>query len=268
MPLLVEPRRHGEERQLGRTRRRNLVNERSKRQGRGNLVLPQALEVGIPPPARKYLSMEASTIEFRRRGRVRQWLSGDAPPSRATQLFLFISALLCGAALSGLLFAGIWRHTAGEVARTRDAQVGDHRALVAARRELTALKGKLGREQELQAAARRAATSSSAALAETRRALAKARRTLAGTRAADAAARRALSAQLQALVAAAGTVEKQATTLRSELNALESYAGAPGAAGIDAGYVASQARYLIASAANAVSAAGDVVARAQALSAG
>src|SRR5580765_5276531 len=107
--------------------------------------------------------MEASTMEFGRRGRLRHWLRGDGPPTRGAQLFLFVSALLCGAALSGLLFAGIWRHTAGEVARTRDAQVGDHRALVTARREVTTLKGKLGREQQLLAAARHASASSSAA---------------------------------------------------------------------------------------------------------
>src|SRR4051794_23857238 len=100
--------------------------------------------------------MDVSGVDWGRRSRVRQWLSGDAPPSRGAQIFLFVSALLCGAALSGLLFAGIWRHTAGEAARTRAAQLDDHQALLASRREASTLRTKLRHEQALLAGVNRA----------------------------------------------------------------------------------------------------------------
>jgi hypothetical protein len=212
--------------------------------------------------------MEASTMELARRGRVRQWLSADGPASRGTQLFLFVSALLCGAALSALLFVGVWRHTAGEAARTRDAQVGEHRALVATRHELAALRTRFRNDVTLLAKARRANADAVAALAQTRHALTRAQHTLVATRSADTAARSALTARAQALAAAAASLVRQTTTLRSELGALESYASAPGATGVDPGYIASQAHYLLAAASSAVSSAEDLSGRAQALGAG
>ena len=214
-------------------------------------------------------------MELARRGRVRQWLSADGPASRGTQLFLFVSALLCGAALAALLFVGVWRHTAGEAARTRDAQVGEHRALVATRQELAALRTRFRNDQALLAKARRAHADAAAALEETRNTLTKAQhalttaqRALVTTRSADTAARRALTGRAEALAAAAGSLVRQTTTLRSELGALETYALAPGATGVDPGYIASQARYLLAAASSAVSSAEDLSGRAQALGAG
>lgn len=219
--------------------------------------------------------MEASTIALPPRSRVRRWLRGDGPPSRGAQLFLFVSALLCGAAVSGLLFAGIWRHTAGEAARNHSAQLGDHRALIAAKHDISGLKTRLARNQQLLAQARSAGAALTAqiadtkgALEKTRRTLVQARHTLAKANAARTAARTALHSRLQALTAAANGLVRQTATIRSELNALESYASAPGPAGVDPGYVASQTHYLIASATSAASAAGELVRQAQALSAG
>src|SRR5262249_34866401 len=128
--------------------------------------------------------MEASTIEFGRRGRLRHWLRGDGPPSRGAQLFLFVSALLCGAALSGLLYAGLCRHPACEVARPRNAQVGDHRALVASKQALAALRVKYRREQALLASAQSARLGTAKALAQSRTALADVRHAAARTSAA------------------------------------------------------------------------------------
>jgi hypothetical protein len=209
--------------------------------------------------------MEASTIQFGRRARLRHWLRGDGPSSRGAQLFLFVSALLCGAAVSGLLFAGIWRHTAGEVARTRDAQLGDHRALVAAKQALAALQVKAYHEHALLGSAESSRLRAAGALADSRRALARIRRAAAKTDAAAAAERRSLSVQSQELLASASVLARLTTTIRSELNALETYARSPGGTGVDAGYVASQASYLVTSAESAASAADELVRRAQAL---
>ncbi len=205
--------------------------------------------------------MEASTIELGRLGGLRHWLRGDGPPTRGAQLFLFVSALLCGAALSGLLFAGIWRHTAGEVARTRDAQRGDHRALIASKQALAALRVKYRRQEALLASAESARLQASKTLAQSRAALAQVRHAAATT----AAERRSLSEQAQELLASAGALARQTATIRSELDALETYVQSPGGTGVDAGYVASQARYLVTAAAAGASAADELVRRAQAL---
>ena len=209
--------------------------------------------------------MEASTTEFGRRGRLREWLRGDGPSSRGAQLFLFVSALLCGAALSGLLFAGIWRHTAGEVARTRNAQLGDHRALVASKEELSALRVKFRHEQALLTSAESARRRAAKALAQSRTALADVRHAAANTAVATAAERQSLSSQAQELLASASALARQTTTIRSELSALETYAQSPGGTGVDAGYVASQAHYLVTAAESSASAAAELVRRAQAL---
>src|SRR5580765_5639916 len=91
----------------------------------------------------------ATDFQLARHGRLRQWLGGDGPASKGAQLFMFVSALLCGAALAGLLFVGVWRHTAGEAARTRAAQQNDQQALHASRRTVEALNARLSREKAL-----------------------------------------------------------------------------------------------------------------------
>ena len=70
-------------------------------------------------------------------------------------------------------------------------------------------------------------------------------------------------ARLQDLVETAAALARQTATIESELKALEAYTRHPGAAGVDAGYLATQARYLIRSAAAAAAAAATLAQRTQ-----
>ena len=211
----------------------------------------------------------ATGIDLARRDRVRDWLRGDAPASKGAQAFMFVSAMLCGAALAGLLFVGVWRHTAGEAASSKAAQQSDHLALQASHRAVAALSAKLAREQAMLARANRAGAATTSALADARDTLARARgelvqarAALARTKAAGAAALNSAKTRASNLGADANTIARATATLRSELTALETYAQNPGPTGIDPGYLANQVRYLEASAAAAASAASDLARRA------
>jgi hypothetical protein len=204
----------------------------------------------------------ATGFHLARRGRVRDWLRGDAPASKGAQAFMFVSALLCGAALSGLLFVGVWRHTAGEAASSKAAQRTDHRALAISRRTIASLTAKLEHEQARLAKSRSAGAATTAALARARRSLAQAETVLAHTKASDAAALDSANARAAGLGTDATAIARATATLRSELTALETYAQNPGSTGIDPGYLANQVRYLEASAAAAASAAFDLARRA------
>jgi chromosome segregation ATPase len=204
----------------------------------------------------------ATGLELARRGRVRHWLSSDAPASKGAQVFMFVAALLCGAALAGLLFVGVWRHTAGEAARSQAARVGDQQALRQSRRTIAALSARLANEQALLARSNHAGRAATAALAQARSALAQAHAELARARAADGAAIDAMKARISGLSADAARLQRATATLSSELTALETYAQNPGATGIDPGYLANQVRYLEASAAAASSAASELSRRA------
>lgn len=209
----------------------------------------------------------ATGFQLARRGRLRHWLRSDAPASKGAWVFMFVSALLCGAALAGLLFVGVWRHTASEAASNRAAQVTDHRALQESRRTVAALRTQLGHEQDLLARAKRVSARTATALSEARAALAHAQAALTRTQAADRTSRASMAVRLTGLNAAASSLARATATLRSELTALETYAAQPGPTGIDAGYLAAQVRYLEASAAAAASAAGDLQTAAAAASA-
>jgi hypothetical protein len=186
---------------------------------------------------------------------LRQWLRSDGPASKGAQLFMFVSALFCGAALAGLLFVGVWRHTAGEAARNRAAQENDQQALRASRQAVSALGAKLAHEKTLLAQATRRGATANASLAQARTSLRQARAALASAEASSAAARQALAGRLDALGGEASALARTTATLRSELSALETYASQPGPTGIDAGYLAAQVQYLRAAAAAAASAA-------------
>jgi len=200
-------------------------------------------------------------FELPRRGRVRNWLSGDAPSSRGAQLFLCVSALLCGAVLSGLLFVGVWRHTATEVTRTQAARLSDRQALLASKRTVASLRMRLAHDQEQLANAARRSAQAAAELAGARNALGHA----AQVQAANSAARHLQTLRLVALIGVANTLVHSTSALQSELTALDMYALHPGTAGLDGGYLATQAHYLEASAANAASAASDLAQRAREL---
>lgn len=209
----------------------------------------------------------ATGFQLARRDRLRHWLRSDAPASKGAWVFMFVSALLCGAALAGLLFVSVWRHTAGEAASSRAAQVSDHRALQNSRRTVAALRTQLGHEQDLLARANHVSSRTAKALFAARGALAQAQAALSRTQAADRTARSSMVVRLSGLSAAASSLARATATLRSELTALQTYAAQPGPTGIDAGYLAAQVRYLEASAAAAASAAGDLKTAAAAASA-
>jgi hypothetical protein len=174
---------------------------------------------------------------------------------------MFVSAMLCGAALAGLLFVGVWRHTAGEAASIKVAQRSDHLALRASRREVVALSAQLANEQALLARSNRTGAATKEALGTARDALAQAETTLARTKANAAAALDSAKARAASLSSEAGTLARATATLRSELIALETYAQNPGPTGVDPGYLATQVRYLEASAAAAASAASSLARR-------
>jgi hypothetical protein len=157
------------------------------------------------------------------------------------QLLLIGLAFLLGCVAAGLLFAGIWRHTATDGARAHEGQLSAQRRLGAARRELSIVQAQLVRTRStLVAAERRGARS---------------RSTLARVERSDGALRRALVQRLQTLAATAGTLAHQNAALQSELRAFDAYVRNPGAAGMDSGYLLSQVHYLESSAQTAAAAA-------------
>ena len=170
--------------------------------------------------------------------RLTRWLTGDgAPPSLRAQLVLLLSAFLLGCVVAALLFVGIWRHTAAEGARVRTAQLADRRHLAAAQRQLALAQAELTRERTTLAAARKRAAELAATVTRTR------------------AAGRALTPRLQGIAAAAATLEHDTSRLQSELATLRTYVRNPGAAGLDSGYLLTQARYVVDSAHAAAAAA-------------
>ena len=205
--------------------------------------------------------MHTTSFELGRGRRLRDWLGGDGPATRGAQLFMFLAALLCGAVLAGLLFVGIWRHTAGEAATNQAARLSDQRALEASRRTAADLRARLATEEALLVKAGGRAAAVAAALRQARAELVRDRASLDRVEAADAAKLGSLSTRMSSLSAPAGELAREASTLRSELSALEGYVANPGPSGVDPGYLAAQARYLEQSAAAAASAAADLARR-------
>jgi hypothetical protein len=192
--------------------------------------------------------VELTTMTFDRRGRLRRWFGGNGPPSARAALFLAVSMFLCGSVLASLLFVGLWRHTADEASRVREAeaqtraiQQTDRQRLLAAQVDLTALRTQLARNKQVLAKVRARAAETAAALAH--------------SRSVDRALVQALTPRLQALAESATALARQTATIQSELTALEAYAQHPGATGVDPGYLATQASYVGRGAAAAASAA-------------
>jgi hypothetical protein len=188
--------------------------------------------------------VEVTAVEFERRRGLRRWLGGSAFLSVRAALFLALSTFLCGCVTAGLLFVGVWRHAATEQAQAQAAQQSDRQQLLAARRTLADLKAQLARDRRVIVHTQRRTVRAASALAQAT----KVNRALVGS----------LSPGLQELIQAAATLASQTDTMQSELNALETYLHDPGAAGLDADYLATQVRYLARSAAAASSAAVDL----------
>jgi len=155
---------------------------------------------------------------------------GTGPPSLRAQILLVASAFLCGTVLAGLLFVGIWRHTADDGARAQASQRLSQQQLATARQRIGALTKDL-------TAAEQAASTAAAVVARQRTSLKR-------KAAASAKLARALPPRLAALTTSAHELESQLTTLQSELKALGTYVNDPGATGLDAGYLATQVDYM------------------------
>jgi hypothetical protein len=173
---------------------------------------------------------------------------GTGPPSLRAQILLVVSAFLCGTVLAGLLFVGIWRHTAADGARAQASQRASQQQLSSARHRVSALQTELAQTKSLAAATAARAARDHA--------------TLARERAASAALARSLGPRLAALTSSGHSLSSQLTTLQSELNALASYIAQPGATGLDAGYLAAQVQYMTSAAKTAVNAAAAISQRA------
>lgn len=148
---------------------------------------------------------------------------------------------LCGCVVAGLVFVAIWRHTATDKAHSQAARQSLRRQLLEEEQTLAGAQAQLARTLRLLARARRQAAEATTELAQAEKA-ARARA-------------RSLTPRLQNLTESAATLAGQSATLESELTALETYARHPGAAGLDAGYLTTQTRYLARSAAAATAAA-------------
>jgi hypothetical protein len=196
--------------------------------------------VGIDGPLGKPSVVEVTGLVFGPPRRLRRWLGGGAPPSFRGALFLALSTFLCGCVVAGFVFVGIWRNTATEKAQTQAAQQSAQRQLREAERTLAGLRTQLAHEQQLLARTRRRAAEATTALAETRKE--------------GRGLTRSLTSRLHELISTAAALAGQTATMESELTALETYARHPGAAGVDAGYLATQTRYLVRSAAAAAAA--------------
>src|SRR5205085_9615896 len=85
-------------------------------------------------------SMDVTAIQGARRRRLLRLPGGGASPSLRAALFLALSTFLCGCVMAGLLFVGVWRHTASEAAHTQAAQQRDRQQLLSTQRTLAGLK--------------------------------------------------------------------------------------------------------------------------------
>lgn len=165
----------------------------------------------------------------------------SGPPSLRAQLVLIVAAIMLGAVLSGLLFVGVWRHTAAESDSARAAQAATSRALRTTRARLATIDAQL-------ATAQAALTRSRARAASLQHALNAARHV--NTRAAAA-----IAPPLASVVDNGAAVQHQLSKLHSELSTIGTYLGNAGATGIDPAFVEAQVRYLTTSASAAEQAA-------------
>ncbi|HZT46009.1 MAG TPA: hypothetical protein VFA24_07495 [Gaiellaceae bacterium] len=173
----------------------------------------------------------------------------SGPPSLRAQIVLLLSAFLLGGVLSGLLFVGVWRHTAaaGDVAREEQLATAQRLRLAAAKLSAQA--------RELHAA--------QAKLAATSRAARTTRARLSAVEARDRRVAAALGSHVDAIVQSSGSVERRVTKLRTALTSIANYVGSASSTGVDPAFVEAQVRYVIASTAAAEQAAGALAQDAQ-----
>jgi hypothetical protein len=193
--------------------------------------------------------VEITDVTTIRRPRLKERLTRtlrerSGPPSLRAQLVLIVAAILLGAVLSGLLFVGVWRHTAAESDTAKAAQVATSRELHSARARLTAIKSEL--------------TAAQAALAHSRARAVALQHALTAARTANTRVAGALAPPLAAVIDNGAALQHQLAKLHSELSTIGTYLGNAGATGIDPAFVEAQVRYLTTSASAAEQAAATV----------
>jgi hypothetical protein len=157
------------------------------------------------------------------------------PPSLRAQVVLLTSAFLLGGVLAGLLFVGVWRHTAAEGDDARAAQLEASQRLRVTEQKLADL------ARDLAAARAGAARTGAALRASQQRAAALQRQ---ATRAGAA-----LDAPLGDVAANANALAARTKKLRSALTTISAYLGSSSAGGIDPAFLDAQIAYVADSAA-------------------
>jgi chromosome segregation ATPase len=154
----------------------------------------------------------------------------SGPPSLRAQLVLLLAAMLLGAVLAGLLFVGVWRHTATEGDAARAAQLATKQQLRTAQAQLKVARAQLATAD---AATRRIRTQLH--VAQMQRTTLKKQNTRAAAR---------LSAPINSLVGNGGALQHQLSKLSSELSTIQTYLTAATATGVDPAFIAAQVKYL------------------------
>ena len=154
----------------------------------------------------------------------------SGPPSLRAQFVLVFAAILLGAVLAGLLFVGVWRHTATESDAARAAQLATKQQLRSVQTQL-----KSARAQLVTANAATRRVSAQLHVAQTQRAALRKQNTRAAAR---------LSAPIGSLVGNGGALQHQLSKLSSELSTIQTYLTAATASGVDPAFIAAQVRYL------------------------
>jgi hypothetical protein len=171
-----------------------------------------------------------------------------APASLRAQLALVASAFLLGGVLSALLFVGVWRHTAAEGDRARQAQVGTRQALHAAEAALTVSQRRLA--------------VSRAAMRKLEAGNARMTRDLAALRKLDAGAGASLRTRLDAIAVDADALTHSSARLEAAISTLTGYIRNSSAAEIDPAFLAAQVQYLAGANGRAKAAVADLAAQA------
>jgi septal ring factor EnvC (AmiA/AmiB activator) len=157
-------------------------------------------------------------------------LPRSGPPTLRAQIVLMVSAFLVGAVAAGLLFVGIWRHTAAQGDAATAAATATKRDLSHARDRLASARADLA-----------AAEANVKTLARERAGL---NARLVAYQSRLQAARAATAASATAVRRDAASAARQAAQLRSEIRTLGSYLATTPDTDIDSGYLATQVQYL------------------------
>ena len=165
----------------------------------------------------------------------------SGPPSLRAQLVLVVAAILLGAVLAGLLFVGVWRHTATEGDAARAAQIATKQQLRSVQTQL-----KTARAQLVAANTATHRVRAQLHVAQTQRAALRKQSTRAAAR---------LNAPIGSLVGNGGALQHQLSKLSSELSTIQTYLTAATATGVDPAFIAAQVKYLQSSASAAEQAA-------------